>query len=263
MKFKLLFAAIVILMAAVSCQRVINVDVGDAAPQLVIEGNLTNQLGVQTVSISRSVPYNATNVFPTVSGAVVTINDGVNNTYRFTETKPGTYTINNLKGKASGLYLLTVQLNGQTYNAASVMPQQVNLDSLTLVSQVFGNSTVKTVVVNYSDPSATANQYRFVMYVNGVQVKRIFVESDQFSNGRVVASMLYERDIDLKTGDKIDVDMECIDPPIYNYWYSLSNQGGNTPQDSSTPANPPTNLTNGALGYFSAHTIQRRTITVP
>jgi len=262
MKYKLLIAAIVIL-AAVSCQRVISVDVGDAAQQLVIEGNITNILGTQTVTISRSVPYDATNVFPTVSGAVVTINDGSANTYRLTETKPGTYTINNLKGKSTTLYLLTVLLNGQAYNAASSMPLQVNLDSLTLVSQVFGNSTVKTVVVNYNDPPVVTNQYRFVMYVNGVQVKRIFAESDQFSNGRVVASLLYERDIDLKTGDKVDIDMECIDPQIYNYWNSLSNQGGNTPQDSSTPANPPTNLTGGALGYFSAHTIQRKTITVP
>jgi hypothetical protein len=250
-------------LAGISCQRVINVDIGSATGQLVIEGNLNNQLGTQTVTISRSVPYSAANVFPTVSGAIVTFTDALANTYKLTEIRPGIYTINNFKGKQASLYLLTVQLNGQTYVGGSIMPLQVNVDSLSLVSQVFGNRSVKTVVVNYVDPAKMANQYRFVMYVNGVQVKRVFVENDQFSDGRAVSSMLYQRDIDLKKGDKVDVDMECIDPEIYNYWYSLSNQGGNTPQDSATPANPPSNINNGALGYFSAHTIQRKTILIP
>jgi hypothetical protein len=101
------------------------------------------------------------------------------------------------------------------------------------------------------------------MYVNGVQVKRVFVENDQLSDGRAVTSMLYQQDIEIKRGDKIDVDMQCIDPDMYNYWNSLSNQGGNSPQNSATPSNPPSNIDNNALGYFSAHTIQRKTIIIP
>ena len=56
--------------------------------------------------------------------------------------------------------------------------------------------------------------------------------------------------------------MECIDRPIYKYWYSLdrSATGGS---GQATPSNPVTNLQGGALGYFSAHTLQSRTMIVP
>lgn len=263
LNIRFLFLLSVAISTLLSCQRVINVDISSASQQLVIEGNLTDRQGVQTVTISRSVPYTNTNVFPTVSGASVVINDASGTTYRFAETQPGTYTINNVKGKALTFYVLTVKADGKTYYAGSTMPFAVNLDSLTLVSQTFGSKSVTSVVVNYQDPPSVANQYRFIMYVNGVQVKRVFVENDQLSDGRAVASTLYEQDIDLKKGDKVDVDMQCIDQDVYNYWNSLSNQGGNSPQNSATPSNPPSNFGDNALGYFSAHTIQRKTIIIP
>jgi len=250
-------------MGLLSCQKVISVNTGDSTPQLVIEGNITDVQGPQTVKLSKSVPYGSNNVFPTVSGATITLNDNTNATYRFTETQPGTYTLNNFKGRALTLYVLTVKSEGKTYYGGSTMPFPVNLDSLTLVSQTFGNKNTISVVINYQDPPTIANQYRFIMYVNGVQVKRVFVENDQLSDGRAVSTTLYQQDIEIKKGDKVDVDMECIDANMYNYWNSLSNQGGNTPQNSATPSNPPSNINGEVLGYFSAHTLQRKTIIIP
>lgn len=263
MKINYLFSLFIVMSALISCQRVIDVDISSTAQQLVIEGNLTDRPGTQTVTISRSVAYNSANVFPAVSGASVVVNDAAGTAYKFTETQPGTYTLKNFRSKALTLYVLTVKVEGKTYYATSAMPLAVNLDSLTLVSQIFGNKNIRTVVVNYQDPAFIANQYRFVMYVNGVQVKRVFTENDQLGDGSAITSMLYQQDIELQSGDKVDVDMECIDADIYNYWNSLSNQGGNTPQTSATPSNPPSNISNGALGYFSAHTIQRKTIIIP
>jgi len=263
MKIRALIVLMFVLVALLSCQKVISVNTGDSTAQLVIEGNLTDVKGPQIVKLSRSVPYGNVNVFPAVSGAGVTLNDNTSATYSFIETQPGTYTLNNFKGKALTYYLLTVKADGKTYYGGSTMQFPVNLDSLTLVSQAFGNKSTISVVVNYQDPATIANQYRFIMYVNGVQVKRVFVENDQLSDGRSVSSTLYQQDIELKKGDKIDVDMECIDANIYNYWNSLSNQGGNTPQNSATPSNPPSNIVGGALGYFSAHTLQRKTIVIP
>jgi len=263
MKISVLIALMFIVVGLISCQKVISVNTGDSTPQLVIEGNITDVQGSQTVKLSKSVPYGSNNVFPTVSGATVTLNDNTNATYRFTETQPGTYTLNNFKGKALTFYVLTVKSEGKAYYGGSTMPFPVNLDSLTLVSQSFGSKNTISVVVNYQDPATIANQYRFIMYVNGVQVKRVFVENDQLSDGRAVTSTLYQQDIELKRGDKVDIDMESIDGNMYNYWNSLSNQGGNTPQNSATPSNPPSNISGGVLGYFSAHTYQRKTIVIP
>jgi hypothetical protein len=252
-----------VLTGGISCQQLIDVEIANTTQQIVIEANLTDQKGTQTVKISNSVPYNNTNVFPTVSGASVTITSRLGTMYKFTETQPGTYTINNVRGSNGDSYTCNVAVNGKTYQASSDMPGIVILDSIGVIGQVFGSKTVKTVTVSYNDPGITTNQYRYVMYVNGVQVKRIFTDDDRLTNGRRVTSALYQQDIELKTGDKVDVEMQGIDAYIYNYWFSLSSQNGNTPADSSTPSNPQSNFNNNALGYFSAHTTQRKSVIIP
>ncbi len=258
-----ILAVLFTMLAGISCQQVIDVQIDNVDQQIVIEANLTDQKGTQTVKISNSIPYNNTNVFPAVSGATVTMSNSVGTIYKFTETSPGTYTVTNLKGSYGDVYTCDVKINNQSYHARSTMPIPVGLDSLGVIGQTFGSKIVKTVTVTYHDPGGISNQYRFLVYVNGVQVKRIFTDNDKLTDGRIVTSGLYQRDIDLKTGDKVDVEMQDIDPYVYNYWYNLSSQDGNTPIDSSTPSNPPSNFNNNALGYFSAHTVIRKSIVVP
>jgi len=55
-KLKYPILAAVILLAAASCQKVINLNLNNAPSQIVIEGNITNQRGTQYVTISQSVP---------------------------------------------------------------------------------------------------------------------------------------------------------------------------------------------------------------
>lgn len=264
---KLLFGAFITALCFVSCQRVIDVNISNSSsPKLVIEANLTDMPGIQKVTISRTVPYNSSNVFPPVSGATVTLNEGASGKfYRLSETvTPGTYTLIGYKGKTLSLYTLNVTIDNKLYTASAIMPIAVNLDSLTLSAQVFGSKQIKTVSVNYRDPGNVANQYKYVMYVNGVQIKRIFTENDNLTDGRAVSTSLYQREVDLNKGDRVDVDMQCIDLNMFNYWDNLGNQGGNGPQNSATPANPPSNFFNSSvLGYFSAHTIQRKTVIIP
>jgi hypothetical protein len=265
LRIKSLFVLAAMIVILSSCQRVIDVSVANSGGQLVIEGNLTDKTGVQTVTLSKSVPYSNSNVFPPVSAASVIMVDDVGNNYTFTEKQSGSgiYTINNFKGKYNHLYFLNVRVDGVTYTAASLMPEPVALDSLTINTQYFGAKNVSDVAVNYKDIAGIPNQYRFIMYVNSVQVNRIFVENDNITDGRAVSSILFERETDLNHGDRVEVEMQCIDASVYNYFHSLSTQNGNSPVDSSTPANPPSNFNNNALGYFSAHTAQRKSIIVP
>jgi len=257
----LLIYSPLLLLALSSCQKVIEVDIGNATPMIVIEGNITNVTGTQTISISKTVAYNDANVYPPVSGATVIVSsNGIN--YTFKEGAAGQYTNTAIKVKAGQACQLTVTSNGQTYTASSVMPSQVTLDSIGISGISLGSKIVKTASAYYRDPPDQINQYRFILYVNGAQVKEIFTLNDQLSNGRVVNSSLYQSDIDIVTGDKVDVEFQCLDTPVYNYWYSLSQQGGNGPNNSATPSNPVSNISNGALGYFSVHTTQKKSIVV-
>ncbi|HEX3934908.1 MAG TPA: DUF4249 family protein, partial [Puia sp.] len=60
---------------ASACKKVIDVDLKNAAPQIVIEGNITDAGGAYEVKITRTVDFSADNVYPPVTNAVVTITD--------------------------------------------------------------------------------------------------------------------------------------------------------------------------------------------
>ena len=82
-----------------ACKKIINVDLNNAPPQLVIEG-LVNDVNPATITISKSVIFSSSNTFPSVSGAFVTIKDNVGNTYTLSESSsvPGTYTTSAILG---------------------------------------------------------------------------------------------------------------------------------------------------------------------
>jgi len=265
-KYSSYFIILTGLLIITSCTKEINLQLDSAAGELVIEANLTNVNGPQYVTLTNNVPFTNTNTYPPVTGATVTLKDQSGKNYTLTEGPKGTYSVNPLVGTAGNTYTLNVVSNGQTYAANSTMPATVVLDSVTSKNNVIntGNNgkIKKTISVYYQDPAGISNQYRFVMTVNGVQVKSIFAYDDGFTDGRYVSSDLRQTDIDVYAGDTVTVEMQCIDKSIYTYWYTLMREQGQNGGGTVAPSNPPTNITPAALGYFSAHTTQSKTIIV-
>ncbi len=122
-----------------SCRKIIDIKTNNADPQLVIEGNITDKLIAQQIKISKSVSYDSKNIFPAVTGAVVTVSDSRGNNYIFLESEPGLYA-NKMRGIAGLTYTMKVQLEGKTYTAVSKMPALVKLDSVgVIINSFFGN----------------------------------------------------------------------------------------------------------------------------
>jgi len=260
-KLYITFAIITVVTA--SCTKVIDLKLGDVSGKLVIEGNITQVTGPQYIKLSQNVAFTNTNTYPAVTGATVFVTDNDGNTFPFTESPAGTYSTPSMGGIINNTYTMTVVTNGTTYTAKSTMPGFVNLDSVTSRPAIFNTSNnLRQITVHFQDPPGVANQYRFVMYVNSVQVKSIFAFNDQFSDGRYSNIDLIENDIDVHPGDSVKVEMQCIDQPIYTYWFTLMQQDPDGPGGGVTPSNPPTNITPVSLGYFSAHTTQTETIVV-
>src|SRR5690242_18961338 len=105
----------------------------------------------------------------------------------------------------------------------------------------------------YSDPAGVRNNYRFLQYVNGERVKRSIQYNDEFIDGQVYQLPLYMTDVTLKSGDTLKVEMQMIDDAAYK---SFSSKEQTAYLDSAAPANPVSNLSGGALGYFSVHNTQ-------
>lgn len=250
-----------------SCKKIINVETESSEPQLVIEGNITDKFVAQQIKISRSVPYTSQNIYPSVSGASVILTDNRGNTFNFAESQPGLYAFG-MRGVPGVTYTLQVKVDGKTYIANSKMPALVKLDSIGILSNTFFNTERKTAAAFLTDPLNDVNFYHFNLYVNDVLSKRIYVNNDRLTNGNKLRIQLYyekneDDDKGLMTGDNVAVEMETIDSNIFDYWYSLSQQSDRGPNQGTTPSNPTSNISNGALGYFSAHTFQRISIKVP
>ncbi|MHA4806660.1 DUF4249 domain-containing protein [Flavitalea flava] len=252
------------LLAFFSCKKIIHVDLNNAAPQIVIEGEVTNLPEPYQVRITKTVNFSASNTFPPVTGALVQITDsntGLSAT--LVESDPGVYSTNLLAGIPLHTYNLLVQAEGKEYKASSAMPQLVPFDSVTFaVNTDFNNKKVINAVVNFQDPDGLGNYYQFTEYLNDKLVPNIFVFEDRLSDGRHIEHPLFNDSSYIQRGDTMLVKMFCIDKPVFDYFNTLIQVTGSGNFQSATPANPNSNISNGALGYFSAHTIQSRRLQV-
>jgi hypothetical protein len=256
MKKYTITAVILMAIALASCEKVINVDLKNADPKIVIEGIVSNSNPAKVV-ISKSVPFSYLNNFPAVTGATVKISDNTGNTYTLAETVAGTYTNALLVGVPGRTYTLAVTAEGKNYTAVCNMQAPVNMD--TLYQETITISTKSIIATaEFTDPVGYGNSYHFVETVNGKRNKTIFVLDDLYQDGGLISYQLFDEDIKMKAGDVVQVEMQCIDRVIYRYIRGLEDLQAN----NTVPANPDTNISNNALGYFSAHTSQKKTIVI-
>jgi hypothetical protein len=262
--FILVLAAATMTLAA--CKKVISVDLDNAGPQIVIEGEVTNQRGPFVIRISKSVNFSSSNVYPPVTNADVVLTDNNNGIVDYpsqVNSDSGVYLARGTVGVAGHTYTLDVTVDGKKYSAVSTMPKPVLLDSVTFALNFdFNNKQEINAVVNFQDPPGLGNYYQFTEVVNSRIIPNVFVFEDRLSDGRYIKQPLFNDSAYLHKNDTLQLTMNCVDKNIYNYFFTLANVTGNNNFQTATPANPVTNISNGALGYFSAHTTQQTKIIV-
>lgn len=256
---KLLLLSIASIGLLASCQKVIDVDLNSKDPQIVIEGNITDQPGPYVVSVTKTVNFSESNSFPGVSGATVTIADDLGNSETLTELSPGIYQTSTTQGSPGRTYTLTVVTDGKTYTAQSKMPANIPLDSL-LLEPNFSFGSPYYIIPLFQDPAGQGNRYRAVEWINRERNNGIFLFDDLYSDGLMNGQPILDFTTEIASGDTIDVELQCIDQPVFKYFYSLEQTvSGQT----GAPANPESNFSNHALGYFSAHTVSRKSVVIP
>jgi hypothetical protein len=249
-----------------SCEKVINVDLNESSPHIVIVGVITDSIGPYTVRISESGSYFNQPVLPPVSRAVVIIssNSGIIDTLK--ETEPGSYLTSKTVGLPGTTYTLRVIFENQEYSGVSTMQSHVSIDSLVLekgqsIGFGFGGGRGGPRIdihAFFKDPPEK-NFYRLKVYANDTtSAENYRLYDDQYTNGE---------ETDLRVGraiagDKYLIELYSLDMPTYEYYRTLEDILRSNPIFGSTPANPNTNLSNGALGYFGAYSISTTTLTV-
>jgi hypothetical protein len=244
-----------------SCEKVIKLDLDNADPRIVIDANVSDQFENQTVRVSKTYSFSESNKFNGISGAKVVLTTFDGDVVNFNETAAkGVYKSPRMRGKPGVEYTMTVTVEGKTYASVSAMPFKVSLDSLTFKQFDFFGSINTYIAANFEDPGYTADQYRYILKVKD-KVEEDAVSDDRFNNGNHVANVLYYELDDLITGDTLEVELQCINRPVYKYFFTLEQISGDGGPPVS-PENPPSNFSNGALGVFNAYTSSKRTALI-
>ncbi|MCI0921268.1 DUF4249 domain-containing protein [Sphingobacterium rhinopitheci] len=243
-----------------SCEEVIDLDLNSADPKYVIEANLNDINSTQTIKISKTVNFNEPIPNEPVNNAQVVVIDVAGRAHAFTSNGSGLYTSSNFKPITNGNYSLSVNVDGKEFLSTTTRVPYVEVDSLGILKDEVFNETYYAVTFKFLDPINTANYYKYSYSVNGKPFKFSAVFSDKFNNGLLVTHEITERsDADkFVLGDDVTILRECINVDVYNFWSDLQsiNPG------SAAPANPKSNISNGALGFFSVSSAKLYNVTI-
>ena len=263
-----------------SCEKVIDMDLNNTEPKVVIEATITDEEGPYLVCISKTSDYFEPGEYPAISNGLVIISDDVGVVDTCIEIEPGVYQTNKIEGKPDNHYSLIVETEGKTYTAETYMPEKVELDSVTYMftNAVSPESSDGYLIkCQFTDPMEQLNYYRIKTYKNG----DLFIET---GNEVVIwDDILFDgmnADIPAKRGgkmfslsDTIGVELLTIDMKMFQYYTSLVNSlasgssgmgsiGKNMIIGAAAPINPPTNLSSGAVGYFAAYSISKQSVII-
>ena len=262
---KIIFSSLLLglCLGHMACQKVVKLDLRIPPPQYVIEGDITDQPGPYTVRILQTTAFYDSNSFKGVTGATVQVSDGQGSPEVLVYGGGGNYYTRQLQGTPGRTYTLSVLIGDSSFSATSTMPQHIPLDDIDIEQvQNSGKNVLVAVPVFVNPQGPGIAYYLFDQTINGVLDKTLYYWNSQYSQGLINTLDLERSDPDstLHSGDSVQIEMRCLDKPVYTYWSSLD--AAATGSGGSYPGNPVTNLTGGALGYFSAHTSQTKGIRV-
>ncbi len=252
-----------------ACQKVIDVDVRDAEKKYVIEAVVTDEADGSFVKISRTQNISETDPPPAITGANIRVKDDVGTVTIFQEVNPGNYKAPGFAGASGKTYELEINIQGELFTAQCKMPGKVSFDTLYVTDEILFGETRKLANIAFRDPPGKGQAYRYVQYINDKKSDAIFTNNDDYVDGKYIETKLWyfiddeedKEEEEITVGDTVLIEMQCIDSQIYRYWFSVFQSATGNSQ-SASPANPVSNIRGGALGYFSAHTVQRRSVKV-
>ena len=260
MKNLLYIAALILFLA--SCEDVIDVDLNTSDPHLVIESTITNQQGPYEVKISRTTDYFNSFEQAHVSDAFVVISDNEGNSDTLNEISPGIYQTSIIEGIIGRTYTLNVNVNGDEYTATSTMPDITPIDYISYdkATAIQGEPEDYYILTYFNDEIDVANYYRLKLYINSEWDDVINITNDEWQDGKdFIFGMLAESP---NVNDTLIVELGNIDEAIYEYFNTLYSLMESDAIFGTTPANPNSNISNGALGFFSAYSYVQDTVII-
>lgn len=270
---------LLIALGSSSCTDVIEVEVPTAPPRLVIEASIDWRKGTsgnfQQVKLSSSTPFFENLQESPVTDAQVKItNDSDGTEFLFQNENNGTYSTASFIPVIGQSYTLQVDHDGETYIARETMTPVVKIDSVFQSTENGFDQNALELNVLFTDPANVPNFYLAKFFRRGDLLPTLFDIKDEFTDGNQL-KIIYERienedtgEMEFKPGDVVEIDLNGISSPYYDFIRLLIEQAGNSgnlfstiPADLRGNCTNVTNPDNYAYGYFRLTEVDKRVYT--
>jgi len=271
--YKLLLS---LLIFTTSCTDVIEVDVPEAPPRLVIEASIDWEKGSsgneQLIKLSTSTPFFDNLVETPVRGAVVSVtNDADNTEVLFIDENNGNYSTNEFVPIMGQSYTLNILHDNEMYRATETMTPVTEITSVFQSRENGFDNDALEVNIEFNDPKDIENFYLSKFQRRGDLLQTLIDVKDEFTDGNKI-SIFYEKlqnddtgETEFVPGDIVDINLLGLSEQYYNYIQLLIQQSGGvggpfstTPAEIKGNCTNETNPENYAFGYFRLAEVDTR-----
>lgn len=259
-------------MILTSCEDVIELDLENAAPKLVIDATVDATAGTTQVILTMSNGFYDDINLDFVNDATVnlTLADGsIVNLPMIQDGLYGAFGLNISEGDE--LTMTVIDGTGNEYKATEKVPYAVAIDSLEIIptnsagpnggSPFGGGGQFYQVFTHWQDDANQENFYRIRAIVNDtLQTNLITMIDDINLNGEAISRPVFQS---FEAGDTVTIQLLSMDEGSYLYFSDLTEIIGQGLNNSTTPFNATSNFDNDVLGYFSIFRKDEETIILP
>lgn len=247
---------LLILLGIYSCEEVVDVDLEESEPRLVVEASILwkkeSTGNFQIIRLTTTAPFFADST-PPAEGAEVSVKSENGILYVFEELEPGFYINDVFEPELNRSYDLEIIYNDEVYTATeSLMP----VSSLEYVEQStgggFGGEDIE-LRAYYNDPPDVKNYYFFRFLFEDLSIQ---ISEDEFTDGNL--TFAYFSNENLVPGEDVEFEIQGSSKRFYEYMFILRSQAGTNgggpfqTQPTTVRGNiiNTTNSENFAFGYF-------------
>lgn len=207
-----------------SCEEVINVDLEQSEPRLVIEASIIWEKGTagtnQRILISETSPFYEEETMA-VENAEVKVTSAGGDIFIFEHIEEGVYMNTQFKPELEMTYNLEVVYQDEVYTASETLVPVTSIDYVEQTETGGFSGDEIELKAYYTDPADEQNYYLFKFSDEKVSLE--FYE-DEFTNGNQIFG--YYSTEDIESGDEIDIELQGISKSYYEYLFILRSQIG-------------------------------------
>ncbi len=257
-----------------SCEKVVEIDINQSDPQIVIEGLLTDVDTTHFVKVSRSIQFYEIGLNAVADAVIKVVGDG--NVYNYShnpmaiDSMDGYYFSDiEYAGKVGVNYTLSVDVQGTNYRANDTLRFVTPIDSLSYSiapnpsEEDEQDGKIYQAILYAKEPQGSEDYYQFQFYRDHELIAypdNIYVFSDvgigSTLNG-LPSPVLYRK------GELASIKMLSISREQFLFYSDLANllntDGG---MFSPPPANPRNTFTNNALGLWQVSAMSTDSIRI-